>query len=143
MFKLAPPPASKRCEGLSAEQTSCSTTESTMAMIEIDLGEFVNGLIARKSRARPVDEAQRAAERRELLMIADKAVDVAIMRAVFFGALDRTIGKRTMDKLHDLMQSGVKADTLKYLRRILPDWEEVIANELARFEKMYLEDRPR
>ena len=114
-----------------------------MAMIEIDLGEFVDGLIAKKSRAGATDETHRAGERRELLMIADKAVDVAIMRAVFFGALDRTIGKRTMDKLHDLMQSGVKADTLKHLRRILPDWEEVIANELARFEKMYLEDRPR
>lgn len=114
-----------------------------MAMIEIDLSEFVDGLMAKKSRAGALDEIQRAGERRELLMIADKAVDVAIMRAVFFGALDRTIGKRTMDKLHDLMQSGVKADTLKHLRRILPDWEEVIANELAKFEKMYLEDRPR
>jgi hypothetical protein len=111
-----------------------------MAMIEIDLGEFVDGLIAKKARGGAIDETQRAGARRELLTIADKAVDVAIMRAVLQGAFDRTMGKRTMDRLHDLMHSGAKADTLRYVRRILPDWEEVIAIELAKFEQMYLQE---
>jgi methionine aminopeptidase len=114
-----------------------------MAMIEIDLGEFVDGLIAKKARAGAIDETQRVGERRELLTIADKAIDVAIMRAVLLGAFDRTIGTRTMDRLHDLMKAGAKAHTLRYLRQVLPDWEEVIAVELAKFEKMYLEDSPR
>ena len=114
-----------------------------MAMIEIDLGKFVDDLIAKKSRAGGTGETQRAGERLELLTIADKAIDVAIMREVLLGAFDRTIGKRTMDRLYDLMQSGAKADTLKYLTRILPDWKDVVAIELAKFEKMYLEGPPR
>jgi hypothetical protein len=114
-----------------------------MAMIEIDLGEFVDGLIKKKFRGGAIDEVQRTAERRGLLTIADKAVDVAIMRAVLQGAFDRTTGKRTMDRLHDLMHSGVKTDTLRYLRRILPDWEEVIANELGKLQQMYIQEPPR
>lgn len=110
-----------------------------MAMIEIDLGTFVDELIAKKPREGAIDGTRRAHERRELLTVADKAVDVAIMRAVLLGAFDRTIGKRSTDRLHDLMRSGAKADTLKYLTRILPDWKDVVAIELAKFEKMYLD----
>ena len=109
-----------------------------MAMIEIDLGEFVDGLIAKKACDGTVDEMERARAKRELLTIADKAVDVAIMRALFRNVLDRSKSKRTMDRLYDLMQSGSKADTGKYLHRILPDFDEVIVDELIRLEGMYL-----
>ncbi len=61
-----------------------------MAMIEIDLGEFVDGLIAKKACDGNVDEMERARAKRELLAIADKAVDVAIRRAVLRHVLDRS-----------------------------------------------------
>jgi len=108
-----------------------------MAMIEVGLEEFVDGLIAKKARDGAFDEAQRDRMKRELLTIADRAVDVAIMHAVLLDAIEGSTKKR-IDRLHDLMQSGSKADTGRYLQRILPNVDEGIADELVKLEEMYL-----
>ena len=78
-----------------------------MAMIEVGLEEFVDGLIAKKARGSVVDEAQRVRVKRKLLTIADRAVDAAIMNAVLRDAIESSTKKR-MDRLHDLIQSGSK-----------------------------------
>jgi hypothetical protein len=109
-----------------------------MAMIEIGCEEFVDGLIVKKARGETVDEEQRVLVKRDLMAIADRAVDGAIMRAVLQRAMDQSITKAAMDKVHDLMQLGSKANTEKYLRRILPDLDQVIVDELIRMEEMYL-----
>jgi hypothetical protein len=87
-----------------------------MAMTEIGFEEFVDGLIAKKARGGTVDEEQRVRVKRDLMAVADRAVDVAIMRAVLRSAMDRSITKAAMNKVYDLMQLGSKANTEKYLR---------------------------
>jgi len=106
-------------------------------MIEIGLEEFVASLIAKKVPDGAVDEVQLARTKRELLAIADRAVDVAIMRAVMRSAHERLIPKAAVDKVYDLMQSRSKAEMDKYLRKIL-DLDQEIADELGRMEEMYL-----
>jgi len=75
-------------------------------MIELGLEEFVDGLLARHPEHAVLDTVRRARAKGELLAIADKAVDVAIMREVFRQVMNRLMTKAAMDKVHDLMQAG-------------------------------------
>jgi hypothetical protein len=109
-----------------------------MAMIDLDLDEFVEALIAKKSRGTVVDEARQAQSKRELLIIADRAVDVAIMNAVLRSAVDGEITKGQVEHLHDLMLAGSKPQTAEYVKSILPDVDDVIVSELCKLEEKYL-----
>ena len=109
-----------------------------MAMIDVDLGEFVEQAIVAKSKRTKLDEGKLALAREHLLAVANRAVDVAIMRAVLHYAADGFIKKRQVDALHDLMRSGDKAHTEKHLRTILTDLDDVIGAELFKLREMYL-----
>lgn len=114
-----------------------------MAMIDIGLGEFISGLIDEKSAGGNWSEAERLRSSHQLLAVADRAVDVAIMNAVMRMAMDGEVNKRVMEKLHGLMTAGAKDRTDSYVRKILPDVDEVVAAELLKLKGMYLRGKTR
>jgi hypothetical protein len=109
-----------------------------MAMIEVDLREFAGNLIVEKSAGHPIGEAERARITRDLLAVLDAAVDVAIMNAFMRMALDRVATTAQLTRLYDLIRAGSKTKTEVYVRRVLPDLDEVIAAELVKARGMYL-----
>jgi hypothetical protein len=112
-----------------------------MAMVPVDLTEFIDNLVTKKANGKPVDPGLRARIVQKLHVVADRAVDVGIMRGVqqklFYGGITYA----QSSEFHDLIREGSKEKTATFLATVLPDWENFMGAELMRFEDMYLQSR--
>jgi len=115
-----------------------------MAMINYDINEFLSQAITDKAAGRPVSDQARRRAMRSLEEVADKAIDVGIMKAVMSNCALGVISRKQVSELEEYMKRGDKEATGRYLEKICPEVDEFIVEELARFKDMYLHDeRPR